>query len=182
MKILIVILLLICSSCCNSQNKQVLSGALYFGGFFPGDDFLYYPETGFNIGVDIETRKDNFGFYLNGTYNRSKQRPTIITFEYPTAYEKQTVSVIEIYTGLRWYMGSHEGTNGSGEFGLGYYHTGTTKISGGGQFGFSIGAALNYPVSHRADLSLKGRYHAFTKERYTAYGGLYLGLRYSFNR
>ena len=66
----------------SAQKKQTYSAALYFGGFFPGNDFTYSPETGFNISLDAETKRDNFAFYVNGTYNFAKQVPTTIEFQY----------------------------------------------------------------------------------------------------
>jgi hypothetical protein len=170
---------LVCDIC--AQNKQTYSAALYFGAFFPGSNFTYVPEIGMNISLDAETRRDNFGFYINGTYNFGKQQePTIELHEYTTKPERKNVSVLEFYGGPRWYIGPYSKINGLFDVGLGYYNVSTIGFESNSSFGFNIGAGVNFPLAKTTVISFKMKYHAFTQDSYTAYGGAYLGLRYIF--
>jgi len=161
--------MLLNSCSANSQTKQSLSAGLYAGGFFHGGQFG--AKNGFNLGADLEARTNKFGVYLNFTYNYSKKSEDLNNAN----SEKGNVTLIEIYGGPRWYIGDIKKINGTIDAGLGFY-----RLPFEGNMGINFGLGFNYPLNNSLDISLKGKYHLFARDYVTAYGGLYLGLRYYF--
>ncbi len=137
--------------------------------------FIDNPNTGFNIGADLEAKNKGFGMYANFTYNFTKEK-----LNTEVNSERKSIGWMELYMGPRWFIGKGR-INGIIDGGLGYYRE---LINGFGEgfFGINVGTGLNYELSKNFNLTLKGKVHIVNVDYFSLYAGLYLGLRYFFNK
>ena len=152
------------------ESKQVLSGALDFGVFIPGE---VDSKTGFNLGADLEAWTNKFGLYFNFSSNFSKEK------ESSPPYGRNII-LMEIYGGPRWLIGNLKKINGTIEAGLGYNRFYYDDGGSDGDMGFNIGAGLSMPVSNRFDIGIKGKYYILGRNLFTSYAEIYCWARYYF--
>jgi len=158
-----------------TQSNRVYSFSVNGGVFFPSGERFSSLATGYNAGIDIETRKNYFGIFLGSKLNLVKYESIIYSDIEP---EYKTMTIGEITGGLRWYWGATDKPNLNLDLGLGIY-TGNYlhKIHWGVQPGF--GASL--PFSKRISANLNVKFNMLEIEEWETYAGVYLGLRYSLN-
>lgn len=179
MKTIITLALLIIAMPLQSQSNRIYSVSINGGGFFPSGDRFGSLSTGYNAGVDIETRKSNFGIFLGSKLNLVKYKS--ITYEMQFGVEPvfETMTIGEITAGGRWYLGEPDKLNANLDLGVGIY-TGNyfQKIHWGIQPGFGG----NVPISKKLSANLNVKINVLEVEEWETYAGVYLGLRYSFGR
>ncbi len=180
MKTIITLALFIIAMPLQSQSNRIYSVSINGGGFFPSGDRFGSLSTGYNAGVDIETRKSNFGLFLGTKLNLVKYQG--ITYEMEVGVEPpdlETMTIGEITAGARWYWGVIDKLNLNLDLGLGIY-TGNyfQKIHWGIQPGF--GGSV--PVSRKLSANLNVKINVLEVEEWETYAGVYLGLRYSINK
>lgn len=176
MKTIITLALLIIAMPLQSQSNRIFSFSINGGGFLPSGDRFSSLATGYNAGIDIETRKNYFGIFLGSKLNLVKYERIIYTDIEP---EYKTMTIGEITGGGRWYWGEIDNPNLNLDLGLGIY-TGNYlhKIHWGIQPGFGV----NFPISKKLSANLNVKINVLEVEEWETYAGVYLGLRYSINR
>jgi hypothetical protein len=179
MKTLITLALLIISLPLHSQFNRIYSVSINGGGFFPTGKLSNSLETGYNLGIDLETRKNNFGFFLASKLNIVHFKITTVEFEYGIEQEIKYFTIGEITAGGRWYWGQPDKLNANLDLGLGIY-TGNyfQKIHWGIQPGFGG----NFPISKKLSANLNVKINVLEVEEWETYAGVYLGLRYSIGK
>jgi len=178
MKTIITLALLIVAIPLQSQSNRIYSAAINGGGFFPIEKLSNSVETGYNFGIDLETRKNNFGIFLASKLNIVHFKITAVEFEYGIEQEIKYFTIGEITGGGRWYLGQPDKLNANVDLGLGIY-TGNyyQKVHWGIQPGFGG----NVPISKKLSANLNVKINVLEVEEWETYAGVYLGLRYSFS-
>ena len=176
MKTIITLALLIIALPLQSQSNRIYSATISGGGFFPIEKLSNSVETGYNLGIDLETRKSNFALFGSGKINQVKaNRWNFDSYGMPIM-EKWTYSIGEITAGGRWYLGHPDKLNANLDLGVGIY-TGNyfQKIHWGIQPGFGG----NVPISKKLSANLNVKINVLEADEWETYAGVYLGLRYS---
>ena len=185
-----IIFLLINTFSLNSQTKPTFSLGFYGGVFLPAHDFQSSPETGFKIGADLEvTFIGTYALFAAFNYNpgKKKEEPFYVYSSNPN------ITVTEASIGPRWYIGKGR-INAIVEGGLGLYtihqdsYTYTfnnepytaDEYSSGGKFGLNLGAGVNYKLTKKIDLCLKGKINYISINYGESYSNIYLGIRYHY--
>lgn len=179
MKTIITLALFIITLPLQSQSNRNYSVSINGGGFFPTGDLFNNLATGYNAGIDIETRKENFALFGSGKINMVKA-PRWFFDPYGMPLVKMwTYTIGEITGGGRWYWGEIDNPNLNLDLGLGIY-TGNylNKIHWGIQPGFGG----NFPISKKLSANLNVKINVLEVEEWETYAGVYLGLRYSINK
>lgn len=179
MKTLITLALLIIAMPLQSQSHRIYSVSISGGGFFPTGDLFGNLATGYNAGIDIETRKNNFGIFLGSKLNFVKYKSMAYEMQFGIEPVFETFTIGEISSGARWYWGVIDRPNLNLDLGLGIY-TGNYlhKIHWGIQPGF--GGSV--PISKKLSVNLNVKINVLEVEEWETYAGVYLGLRYSIVR
>lgn len=179
MKTMITLALLIITMPLQSQSNRIYSAAINGGGFFPSGDRFSSLATGYNAGIEIETRKNNFGLFLASKLNLVKYKSMTYEMQYGIEPVFETFTIGEITAGGRWYWGVIDRPNLNLDLGLGIY-TGNYfhKIHWGIQPGFGG----NLPISKKLSANLNVKINVLEVEEWETYGGVYLGLLYSIVR
>lgn len=177
MKTIITLVLLIVVMPLQSQSNRIYSAAISGGGFFPTGDLFGNLATGYNAGIDIETRKNFFGIFLGSKLNLVKYKSMAYEMQYGIEPVFETMTIGEITAGGRWYWGQPDKLNANLDLGLGIY-TGNyfQKIHWGIQPGFGG----NVPISRKLTANLNVKINVLEVGKWETYAGVYLGLRYSF--
>ncbi len=162
-----------------SQNNRIYSVSINGGGLFPIEKLSNSIETGYNFGIDLETRKNNFGLFLSSKLNFVQYKsPSIILIKYGIEQDKKTFTIGEITAGGRWYLGKSDKLNANLDIGLGIY-TGNyyDKI----HWGFQPGIGANFPFIKNLAANLNVKVNVIEVDEWETYLGISLGLRYNFN-
>lgn len=177
MKTIITLALLIIAMPLQSQSNRIYSVSINGGGFFPIEKLSNSIETGYNFGIDLETRKSSFALFGSGKVNQVKAyRWNFDSYGMPIM-EKWTYTIGEVSAGGRWYLGNSKPLSGSVDLALSIY-TGNyfQKIPWGIQPGFGG----NVPISRKLTANLNVKINVLEVDKWETYAGVYLGLRFSF--
>jgi hypothetical protein len=179
MKTLITLALLIIAMPLQSQSNRNYSVSINGGGFFPAGKLSNSLETGYNFGIDLESRKSDLGIFLTSKLNFVYYEVITVEFEFESEPVKKKFTIGEITAGGRWYWGQADKLNANLDLGLGIY-TGNyfQKIHWGIQPGFGV----NFPISMKLSANLNVKINVLEVEEWETYAGVYLGLRYSINK
>ena len=179
MKTLITLALLAITLPSFTQTNRIFSVSIIGGTTIPLEKFADRINTGYNAGIDVETRKENFAIFGAGRINQVKAyRWNFENYGMPVM-EKWTYTIGEISAGGRWYLGNSKPFSGNVDLAVSIY-TGNyfQKIPWGIQPG--IGGNVKITKNLSANLNLK--VNIFEEEDWLTYLGLNLGLRYSLNK
>lgn len=160
-----------------TQSNQVYSISINGGVIIPAGQLSNSSNTGYNAGIDFETRKNNFAVFAAGKLNIVKNKLTVIEFENYYNEKKWERTIGEITAGGRWYLGDSKPFSANVDLAFSIY-TGNffQKIPWGFQPG--IGANINISKNLSANLNMKA--DLIEDENWVTYMGFYSGVRYSF--
>ncbi|MEO8515079.1 MAG: hypothetical protein ABI543_16095 [Ignavibacteria bacterium] len=178
MKSIITLALLLITLPSFSQSNRIYSVAVNGGGFFPVSE-INNISTGYNIGIDIESRKNNFGLFLGSKLNFLKYKYVINLFENGYEPKNNTMTIGEITAGGRWYWGHPDKLNANLDLGLGIY---TGNYYQKPHWGIQPGIGGNVLLTKNLAANLNVKVNVIEVEDWETYAGIYLGLRYSFNK
>jgi hypothetical protein len=162
----------------SAQNKFIFSIAANGGLTFTAKE--YAAETGWNSGVEFETRKKNIGVFFNSLYSNCPIEQSAYEHEYGAPTNKKNIKILELTIGPRAYFGDLNKFNGNVEIGMGYYGF-TTSNKAENFFGFNVGAGFSYPVSRNIDILTRGKIHVneqFADQHFTTD----IGIKYHINK
>lgn len=174
MKTIITLALLAIAIPSFTQSNRIYSISVNGGVFSPSGDRFNSFATGYNAGLDIETRKSYFGIFLGSKLNLVKYESIIYTEIEP---EYKTMTIGEITAGGRWYWGEPDKLNANLDLGVGIY---TGNYFQNIHWGIQTGFGGNVPISKELSANLNLKINVLEVEEWETYAGVYMGLRYSF--
>lgn len=160
-----------------AQSNRIYSISVNGGVIIPIENLSNSLKTGYNAGIEIETRKNNFAVFGSGKINQVETpRGTFDPYGMPII-EMWTYTIGEISAGGRWYLGNSKPLSANVDLAFSIY-TGNffQKIPWGVQPG--IGGNFNITKKLSANLNIKA--NIIEDEDWVTYLGFYSGVRYNF--
>lgn len=179
MKSIIILALVIIAIPSFTQSNRIYSVLVSGGTTIPLEKFSDRVYTGYNAGIDLETRKDNFAIFGSGKINQVKaNRWNFDSYGMPIM-EKWTYTIGEISAGGRLYLGNSDPFSGNADLAFSIY-TGNyfQKIPWGIQPG--IGGNVN--ITKKLSVNLNMKVNVIENEDWETYAGIYLGFRYNLKK
>ncbi|KXK55084.1 MAG: hypothetical protein UZ05_CHB002000677 [Chlorobi bacterium OLB5] len=160
-----------------TQSNRIHSISLNVGLIIPVEKLSGIMNSGYNAGLDIETRKNNFAVFAAGKLNIVKNKLTVIEFEYYYNEKKWERTIGEITAGGRWYLGDSKPFSANVDLAISIY-TGNffQKIP----WGFQPGIGGNFNITKKLSANLNMKANVIEGEDWVTYLGFYSGVRYSF--
>jgi len=182
MKTILTLALLIIVFPLQSQTNRIYSVSLNGGVFIPAENLSGSLNTGYNVGIDLETRKSNFGIFLGSKLNLVKYKSVTYTMENEPIPELKTLTISEFTAGIRWFWGHPKFLHTNIDLGLGIYAGNFyQKVNWGIQPGLGGNLPINSKIS--ANINLRVNILEVKDEiinKWETYWGMYLGIKYSF--
>lgn len=178
MKTIITLVLLTLTIPSFTQSNRIYSISVNGGTIIPLEKLSDRFNTGYNAGIDLETRKENFALFASGRVNQVKGYRWYFDPYGMPMLGKWTYTIGEISAGGRWYLGNSKPLSANADLAFSIF-TGNyfQKIPWGVQPG--IGGNVN--INKKLSVNLNIKVNVFEEEEWVTYAGVYLGLRYSLN-
>lgn len=160
-----------------AQPNRIYSISLMGGITIPTENLADQFNTGYNIGIELETRKNSFALFTSARVSIVTSPILAIEFELSEDKTYWIYTLGEISAGGRWYLGNSKPLSANIDLALSIY-TGNffRKIPWGFQPG--IGGNVNLSKNLSANLNLK--VNILEDNDWETYIGIYSGVRYSF--
>lgn len=179
MKTIITLALLIVAMPLQSQSNRIYSISINGGGFFPIGKLSNSLETGYNLGIDLESRKSDLGIFLASKLNFVHYEVITVEFEFENEPVKKEFTIGEITAGARWYWGHPDKLNANLDLGVGIY---TGNYFQQIHWGIQPGFGGHVPISKKLSANLNVKINVLEVEEWETYAGVHLGLRYSIGK